>query len=111
MALNATTNASPFRSLSGWVPLILAAAAIALLASYLVTGPHEPNIVVENGVAREDETAVARIWQLLMLAQLPAILLFAVKWLPRDPRRTAPMLGLQGLAFIIAALPVFLLGM
>ena len=43
------------------------------------------------------------------LAQLPAILVFAVKWLPRDPRRAVMMIGLQGLAFIAAALPVALL--
>jgi hypothetical protein len=44
-----------------------------------------------------------------MLLQLPAILFFAVKWLPRDPRRATMMIGLQGLAFIAAALPVYLL--
>lgn len=109
MAIEAHAGRSPFRSRSGWTPLILAGTAIALLAVYLATGPHEPYMVVENGVARPDESAVARIWQLLMLAQLPAILFFAVKWLPRDPRRAAMMLGLQGLAFIAAALPVAIL--
>ena len=48
---------SAFRAPSGWIPVVLALAAIALLAGYLVTGPHEPNIVIENGVARQDETA------------------------------------------------------
>ena len=81
----------------------------ALLGGYLVTGPHEPYMVVVNGVAREDESAIARTWQLLMLLQLPAILVFAVKWLPRDPRRASMMIGLHGLAFIAAALPVYLL--
>jgi hypothetical protein len=109
MAYDASAGRSPFRSRSGWIPLILAGAAIALLVTWLATGPHEPYVVVENGVAREDENAVARTWQLLMLLQLPAILFFAAKWLPRDPRRTAMMLGLQGLAFIAAALPVALL--
>ena len=109
MALDASTHPSPLRSISGWVPLIFAAATMALLAGLIATGPHEPNIVIENGVPREDETAAARIWQLLMLAQVPAILFFAIRWLPRDPKRAAVMLGLQGLAFIAAALPVFLL--
>ena len=109
MTMTTTANPSPVRSVSGWVPLVLAGVAIALLAGLIVTGPHEPNIVIENGVPREDETAAARIWQLLMLAQLPAIAFFAVKWLPRDPRRTAMMLALQGIAFIAAAVPVALL--
>ena len=109
MAIEAHAVRSPFRSRSGWTPLILAGTAIALLAAYFVTGPHEPYMVVENGVAREDESAVARIWQLLMLAQLPFILWFAVNWLPRDPRRALMMLAIQGALFVAAALPVYLL--
>ena len=106
---NAATSASPYRAVSAWVPIILAGIAMALLAGYLVTGPHAANIVVENGIAREDESAVARIWQLLMLLQLPAIMVFAIRWLPRAPRRSAVMLAVQGLAFVAAALPVYLL--
>jgi hypothetical protein len=109
MSVEAAANRSPVRSLSGWIPLILAGAALALLGGYLVTGPHEPYMVVENGVPREDEGAIAHTWQLLMLLQLPAILFFAVRWLPRDPRRASMMIGLHGLAFIAAALPVYLL--
>ncbi len=111
MASIPQANPSPFRSRSGWIPLLMSAAAIALLAGYLATGPHEPTMVIENGIARPDEGPVARLWQLRMGLQLPVILLFAVKWLPRDPRRTAAMLALQGLAFVAAALPVFLLEM
>ena len=102
-------SASPFRAVSGWIPVILAGAAIMLLAGYLLTGPHEPNLVVENGVTREDEGTAARLWQILMVLQLSAIMVFAVRWLPRDPRRTTVMLAVQGLAFAAAALPVFLL--
>ena len=102
-------NGSAFRARSAWIPLALALAALAFLAGYLVTGPHAPHIVVENGVAREDEGTAARLWQFLMLLQLAAIAAFAARWLPRDPRRTAIMLAIQGLAFLAAALPVFLL--
>ena len=102
-------HGSAFRAPSGWVSPALAAAALALLAGYLATGPHEPNIVVENGVPRQDETATARIWQMLMLLQLPAIAVFAVRWLPKDPPRALAMVAVQGLAFIAAALPVVLL--
>ena len=105
------SNGSAFRAPSAWIPLALAAAAIALLAGYLATGPHEPTIVVENGVARQDESAAARIWQLLMLAQLPFILWFAAAWLPRDTRRAFVMLTLQIGAFAAAASPVFFLAL
>ena len=104
-------NGSAFRAPSGWIPVALALAAIALLAGYLVTGPHEPYVVVENGIPREDETAAARIWQLLMLGQLPFILYFAAAWLPKDTRRAFVMLAIQGAAFVAAALPVYLLGL
>jgi hypothetical protein len=109
MATRPLTSPSPFRARSGWIPLLMSAAALALLAGFLATGPHDPHIVVENGIARQDEGAAARVWQLLMALQLPVILLFAVKWLPRDPKRAVAMLALQGLAFVAAALPVFLL--
>ena len=100
---------SPFRAPSAWIPVALAGGAIALLAGYLLTGPHAPNIVVENGVPRQDEGAVAHLWQLLMLLQVPCVLFFAAWWLPRDPKRALAMLGIQGFAFVAAALPVWLL--
>ena len=104
-------NGSAFRSPSAWIPVALAVAAMALLAGYFVTGPHEPYLVIENGVAREDETAAARIWQLLMLGQIPFILYFAVAWLPKDTKRALAMLAIQGAAFVTAALPIYLLGL
>jgi hypothetical protein len=100
---------SPFRAPSAWVPLALAGASMAVLAGYLLTGPHEPHIVVENGIARADESSAARLWQLLMLLQVPCALYFAAWWLPKDPKRALAMLALQGLAFVAAALPVVLL--
>ena len=100
---------SPFRATSAWVPVALAGAAIALLGGYLLTGPHAPNIVVENGVPRHNEGTVAHLWQLLMLLQVPCVLFFAAWWLPRDPKRALAMLAIQGFAFVAAALPVWLL--
>ena len=100
---------SPFRAPSAWIPVALTGGAIALLAGYLLTGPHAPSIVVENGVPRQDEGAVAHLWQLLMLLQVPCVLFFAAWWLPKDPKRALAMLGIQGFAFLAAALPVWLL--
>jgi hypothetical protein len=102
---------SPFAATSAWVPVALAGAATALLAGYLLTGPHEPSMVVENGVARPDESGVARLWQLLMLLQVPCVLSFAAWWLPKDPKRALAMLAMQGAAFLAAAAPVILLEM
>ncbi len=44
-----------------------------------------------------------------MAGQLPVIALFAIMWLPRDPRRALFVLALQFVAGLAAAEPVFLL--
>lgn len=100
---------TPFRSLSGWLPLVLAGAALALLGGWLATGPHPPNMVLDHGVYRADEGAVAHLWQLLMLAQLLAIAVFLVRWAPRSPKPALLMLALQIGGLLAAALPVWLL--
>ena len=100
---------SPFRAKSTWLPFVFAGAAIAVLAGYFVTGPHAPNLINDHGVLREDEGTAAHLWQILMVLQVGAILTFAALWLPRDPRRAAPMLLLHGLGMIASASPVYLL--
>lgn len=100
---------SSVRSLSGWVPLLMSGTATCLLATYLATGPHEPHMVIDNGVARPDESPTARLWQLLILLQLPVIGWFGIRWFQRDPKGTVAMLAAQALAIVVAAMPVFLL--
>jgi hypothetical protein len=66
--------------------------------------------IASHGTAPQaDEGAAAHIWQLLMAAQMPIILYFAIKWLPRSPRQTVAILGLQVGAALAAMAPVFLL--
>jgi len=103
-------NLSLLRKPSAFVPLLMSAAALALIIGYVVTGPHEPNLVVENGVTRQDEGAAAHLWQLLMGLQLPVILYFAAKWLPRDPKAALTVLGVQFIAGLAAAFPVWYVG-
>jgi len=48
------------------------------------------------GPARQaDEGTAAHLWQLLMAGQLPAVAVFAIKWLPRSPRQALLVLALQ----------------
>ena len=101
---------SPFRSLSGWMPLVFAGAALALLGGYWATGPHAPYMVLDHGRLRPDEGVAAHLWQLLVLAQLVAIAVFLVRWAPRAPKATLAMLALQVCGLVAAALPVWLLG-
>jgi hypothetical protein len=62
------------------------------------------------GIARQrDEGAAAHIWQLLMAAQMPVLLCFAIKWLPKAPRQALCVLALQAAALMASMAPVFLL--
>jgi len=67
--------------------------------------------VATVGVAPQaDEGAAAHIWQLLMVAQLPVIAYFGIRWVPPAPKQGLMVLVTQ-LAFALgAALPVLLLG-
>jgi hypothetical protein len=61
-------------------------------------------------IAQEvDEGTAAHIFQLLMVAQLPIIVFFAVKWLPQQPRRAAQVIGLQVIAGLGAIIAVYYL--
>jgi hypothetical protein len=56
-----------------------------------------------------DEGAAAHIFQLLMVAQVPIVAFFAIKWLPRDPRHALQVLALQAGAALAAFAAVFFL--
>jgi len=77
--------------------------SLAALATVLIH-------IVIYGVAREaDEGAAAHIFQLLMIAQVPIVVFFAIKWLPRFPRQALLVLVLQAAAGLAALAPVFFL--
>jgi hypothetical protein len=85
---------------SAMLPLAMSAAALAIVLGHIAS----------VGIAPQpDEGAEAHLWQLLMAAQLPVMAVFAVSWLPRQPRPATVVLGLQALAALAAAAPVFLL--
>ena len=85
--------------------LIPMAMSLAALATVLVH-------VGIFGAAREaDEGTAAHIWQILMAGQLPFVVFFAIKWLPRTPRQALLVLGLQACAALAALAPVFFLNL
>lgn len=89
-----------FRRPSAVLPLAMSALALCLVLRHIVF----------VGTARQaDEGAEAHLWQLLMAGQLPVILVFAARWVPRAPRRALLVLALQACAGLAAAAPVYLL--
>lgn len=79
------------------------AMSIAALATVLFN-------VALFGVARQaDEGAAAHIFQLLMVAQVPVVAYFAIRWAPRAPRQGIEVVALQLAAGLAALAPVFIL--
>jgi len=74
--------------------MAMSLAALGLVAGHAVT----------YGIVHEaDEGTAAHLFQLLMVAQLPVIAWFAVRWVPRAPRPSLVILGVQ-LALGLAAI-------
>jgi hypothetical protein len=79
---------------SAFLPLGMSLAALALVVWF----------VASFGVVRgaHDEGAAARIFQILMVAQIPIVGYFALTWLPRAHRPAAVILALQVAAGLVA---------
>jgi hypothetical protein len=69
------------------------------------------SVALHGTTPQADEGAAAHIWQLLMAAQVPIVLFFAIKWLPRSPRQALLVLALQAGAGLAALAPVFFLNL
>ena len=87
---------------SAFLPVAMSLAALAVVLIH----------VAIFGAAREaDEGTAAHLWQLLMAAQLPLLLFFAIKWLPRSPKQALLVIALQAGAALAALAPVYLLNL
>ena len=85
-------NDSLFKQPAAWMPLAMSLAALAFLLGY---------VTIFGIVQHEDEGAPARIFQLIMLAQLPISAYFAIKWLPKKTGASLLVLTLQSVVWII----------
>ena len=90
-------NAQPLKQPGALIPLAMSLAALALVLGH----------VAMFGVVHEaDEGTPAHVFQLLMAAQVPIVIFFALKWLPRVPRETLLVLALQAGAALAAIVAV-----
>jgi hypothetical protein len=85
---------------SAFLPVAMSLGALATVVIF---------VALHGTAPQADEGAAAHIWQLLMAAQAPVVLYFAIKWVPRSPRQAVPVLALQVGAALAAMAPVFLL--
>ncbi len=80
-----------------FLPVAMSVIALSLVLSHIAI----------FGAAREaDEGTTAHLWQILMPGQLPILAFFAIRWLPRAPRQTLYVLGLQAGAVLASIAPV-----
>lgn len=93
---------------SAFLPLAMSLTALAMLGSAYIFALSTGH----GGLVRQpDEGAIAHLWQLLMAGQMPVLVFFAIKWLPRAPRQTLYVLALQAGAALASMAPVFLLNL
>jgi hypothetical protein len=71
---------------SAFLPLLMSLAGLALVLGH---------VAVSGGGREADEGTAARLWWLLMAAQLPVVAFFAIAWLPKAPRQALSVLALQ----------------
>jgi len=95
-------NNSLFKQPSAWIPLAMSFVALAMIVVF----------VAINGFASSgngDEGAPARIFQLIMVAQLPIAGYFTVKWLPKQPKQSLMVLAFQAIAWVIPIVTIIYL--
>jgi hypothetical protein len=91
---------NPLKHPSAFLPIAMSLLAVGVVLAYIAF----------FGTARQpDEGMAAHLWQLLMAGQLPIMLFFAIRWLPKAPGYTLLVLALQAVAAIAALAPVYLL--
>src|SRR5436190_8027144 len=88
------------RKPSAFLPVGMSLAALSVVFVHIAL----------HGTARQaDEGTAAHLWQLLMAAQVPIMVFFAIRWLPQSPKYALAILALQGGAALAALAPVYLL--
>jgi len=85
---------------SAFLPLAMSFAALALVLGH----------AARFGIVHEaDEGTAAHLFQMLMVAQVPVVAFFAIKWLPQTPRQALQVLALQCAAALAAFVAVYFL--
>lgn len=89
------------KKISAVVPVVMSLAAVVLVGVQLAIHGMRPE---------RDEGALAHVYQLLVVGQLPVIAFFAARWLRRAPLQGLPVVVAQVLALAAALVPVRMMG-
>lgn len=91
-------NVLPMKQPTALLPIAMSVTALALVLGH---------VAIFGAVKEADEGTAAHLWQLLMAGQIPLMVHFALKWLPRAPARALRVLALQAVAALAASAPVY----
>ena len=92
------TSAHPLRTREALIPIGMSLAGLALVLGHFA---------VFGAVHQADEGTAAHLFQILMAAQVPLVIFFAIKWLPRAPKQALIVLALQAAAGLLAFAAVY----
>jgi hypothetical protein len=93
-------NASTLKQPSAWLPLAMSLVSLSLVLVH----------AARYGIVHEaDEGTSAHLFQIIMVAQVPIVAFFAIKWLPAAPKEAMQVLALQALGVFLAFAAVFFL--
>lgn len=85
---------------SAWLPLAMSVTAILLIIIY----------VGINGVrVNQDERTAARIFQMLLIGQVPIVIYFASKWLPKSSKEATEIILLQATVALLSIVLILFL--
>jgi len=98
------TWSSLLKKPSAFLPFLMSVAALALIAGYLAL-----NGMPTKPVAPHDEGTAARVFQLLIVLQVPVALVLLLRWLPKEPRKVVIVVASQILAALLAIGSVLIL--
>ena len=87
---------------SAYLPIVFSVAISIMIVSFITLVGVEQN---------EDEGMAAHLFQLWLAYEVVAIGFFAAKWLAKDPKSVLYILAVQVMAVILAAAPIFILGL
>jgi hypothetical protein len=86
------------RKPSAFVPVAMSLLALAMVLGHALIA----------GISHEaDEGTLAHIFQILLVAQLPIVVFFAIRWIPRRSTQAVVVLAIQALAGLAAIAAVF----
>ena len=98
MSMETPINNSPMKQLSALLPIAMSINALGIVLGHFAM----------YGIVHEvDEGTPAHLFQFLMVGQVPVIIYFALKWLPRDPAQAVRVLALQFGAAVAAFAGVY----